>query len=147
MKHISGWVIWLPFFPRSTAARLSGLASPTSMVNDVLPPVPEPRTQNRRRVVVVGFGMVGLAFIEKLLNYDSKENGGNSYAVTIIGDESYVAYNRVGLTQYFSHRKLENLYLNPQGWYSSHEPGRLIYHTDTCVERIDSEQRKIHTNK
>ncbi|GLB33513.1 putative BFD-like [2Fe-2S] binding domain containing protein [Lyophyllum shimeji] len=117
------------------------------MVNADFPQDPEPARQHRRRVVVVGFGMVGVAFVEKLLNYDSKENGGNSYVVTIIGDEPCVAYNRVGLTQYFSHRKIENLYLNSEEWYSSHVSGRLVYQTDSLVEQINSEERKIHTNK
>lgn len=40
----------------------------------------------------------------------------NEYSITIIGEEPYLAYNRVGLTSFFDHRKIENLYLNPEEW-------------------------------
>lgn len=40
------------------------------------------------------------------------------YDVVVIGEESHLAYNRVGLTSYFQHRKVENLYLNPREWVS-----------------------------
>ena len=38
------------------------------------------------------------------------------YDIVVIGEESHLAYNRVGLTSFFQHRKVENLYLNPQEW-------------------------------
>jgi nitrite reductase (NAD(P)H) len=34
----------------------------------------------------------------------------------VVGEEKHVAYNRVGLTTFFEHRKVENLYLNPLEW-------------------------------
>lgn len=34
----------------------------------------------------------------------------------MLGDEPHLAYNRVGLTSFFNHRKIENLYLNPAEW-------------------------------
>lgn len=40
------------------------------------------------------------------------------YDVVVIGEEPHLAYNRVGLTSFFQHRKAENLYLNPQDWVS-----------------------------
>jgi NAD(P)H-nitrite reductase large subunit len=36
--------------------------------------------------------------------------------IIVIGEESHLAYNRVGLTSFFAHRKVENLYLNPKEW-------------------------------
>jgi NAD(P)H-nitrite reductase large subunit len=50
---------------------------------------------------------------EKLLKLDSRSR---EYNITVIGEEPHVAYNRVGLTTYFDHRKVENLYLNPVTW-------------------------------
>ena len=38
------------------------------------------------------------------------------YDVVVIGEEPHLAYNRVGLTSFFQHRKAENLYLNPREW-------------------------------
>ena len=54
------------------------------------------------------------------------------YDVVVIGEEPHMAYNRVGLTSFFQHRKAENLYLNPQDWVSqcvlycsNYEKGKL----------------------
>jgi nitrite reductase (NAD(P)H) len=79
-------------------------------------PEPEPA---RKRAVVVGLGMVGIAFIEKLLKYDL-QGGRDEWEIIAFGEEPHIAYNRVGLTQYFTNRSLEALYLNPLDWYSSH---------------------------
>ena len=50
---------------------------------------------------------------EKLLKMDAKRR---EYDVVVIGEESHLAYNRVGLSSFFQHRKVENLYLNPREW-------------------------------
>lgn len=50
---------------------------------------------------------------EKLLKYDARER---QYSITVLGEESHLAYNRVGLTSFFEHRKVENLYLNSADW-------------------------------
>jgi hypothetical protein len=54
-----------------------------------------------------------LSSSEKLLKLDAKTR---EYDVVVIGEEPHVAYNRVGLTSFFQHRKVENLYLNPLDW-------------------------------
>lgn len=41
------------------------------------------------------------------------------YDIIVIGEEAHLAYNRVGLTSFFQHRKVENLYLNPKEWVGS----------------------------
>lgn len=38
------------------------------------------------------------------------------YEMMVIGEEAHVAYNRVGLTDFFETRKIEDLYLNPAEW-------------------------------
>lgn len=77
-----------------------------------------PNGTSRKRVVVVGLGMVGIAFIEKLMKLDVKRR---EYDIVVIGEEPHLAYNRVGLTSYFQHREVENLYLNPKEWVSLRE--------------------------
>ena len=47
------------------------------------------------------------------------------YDIVVIGEESHLAYNRVGLTSFFQHRKAENLYLNPHEWVSEAWPPRV----------------------
>ena len=57
---------------------------------------------------------------EKLLKLDARVR---EYDIVVVGEEPHVAYNRVGLTSYFDHRKVENLYLNPLTWVRrSREP-------------------------
>lgn len=50
---------------------------------------------------------------EKLLKLDAKRR---EYSIIVIGEESHLAYNRVGLTSFFQHQKVENLYLNSKDW-------------------------------
>ena len=52
----------------------------------------------RKKVVVVGLGMVGVAFVEKLIAKDKKRQ---EYKIVVLGEEKHVAYNRVGLTSFF----------------------------------------------
>jgi hypothetical protein len=50
---------------------------------------------------------------EKILKLDARSR---EYDITVIGEEAHLAYNRVGLTSFFEHRKIENLYLNSEDW-------------------------------
>lgn len=50
---------------------------------------------------------------EKLMKLDVKRR---EYDIVVIGEEPFLAYNRVGLTSYFQHQIAENLYLNPEKW-------------------------------
>lgn len=103
-----------------------------------------PKDTKRKRVVVVGLGMVGVAFIEKLMKLDVKRR---EYDVIVIGEEPHLAYNRVGLTSFFQHREVENLYLNPASWYASMPEGSLNYHLNTLVTSIDTEKKTVETSK
>ncbi|EMC96479.1 hypothetical protein BAUCODRAFT_476493 [Baudoinia panamericana UAMH 10762] len=103
--------------------------------------IPEPT--KRKRIVVVGLGMVGIAFIEKLMKLDVKRR---EYDIIVIGEEPHLAYNRVGLTSFFQHREVENLYLNPASWYASMPEGSLNYHLNTMVTSIDSEKKTVETS-
>lgn len=53
---------------------------------------------------------------EKIVKQDAERR---NYDIVVIGEESHVAYNRVGLSSFFEHRKIEDLYLNPKEWVSS----------------------------
>jgi nitrite reductase (NAD(P)H) len=61
------------------------------------------------------------------------------YDIIVIGEEGHLAYNRVGLTSFFQHRKVENLYLNPREWVSLSTPMKsrasLTTHTVLCLPR------------
>jgi nitrite reductase (NAD(P)H) len=65
------------------------------------------------------------------------------YDITVIGEEPHLAYNRVGLTSFFQHRKVENLYLNPKDWYHNTLPGALNYFVNTRVTALNPEQKTV----
>lgn len=102
--------------------------------------------KSKKRAVVVGLGMVGIAFIEKLLKYDL-EGGCDEWQVVVFGEEPHLAYNRVGLTQYFTNRSIDSLYLNPTEWYKSHENRKLQYHLSDPVLAIDAGTNIVKTEK
>ena len=88
-----------------------------------------------KRIIVVGFGMVGIAFIEKLLNYDEDAK---EWSILVLGEEPHLAYNRVELTNYFTHRSIPKLYLQPAEWYDSQQvKGALSYRLSMRVSLID----------
>ncbi|ORX93796.1 hypothetical protein BCR34DRAFT_580314 [Clohesyomyces aquaticus] len=97
---------------------------------------------NRKKIVVVGLGMVAISFIEKLLKLDAKRR---EYDIIVIGEEPHLAYNRVGLSSYFQHRDVERLYMNPAEWYASTPTGSLSYHLNTTVTGIYSENKLVTT--
>ncbi|KFY20612.1 hypothetical protein V491_03577 [Pseudogymnoascus sp. VKM F-3775] len=97
----------------------------------------------RKKIVIVGLGMVGLSFIEKIIKLDAKRR---QYDIVVIGEEPHVAYNRVGLTSFFEHREVEQLYLNPKEWYGSFEDGSLNYHLNTRVEEVLPDQKTVRTS-
>lgn len=101
--------------------------------------------RTKKRIAVIGFGMVGVAFVEKLLKYDV-QGGRDEWEITIFGEEPHLAYNRVGLTQYLRHRSIESLQLNPLSWYSSHA-AKLHYHLSDGVIAIDATEKIITTMK
>nr|OQO29816.1 Nitrite reductase [NAD(P)H] [Rachicladosporium sp. CCFEE 5018] len=103
-----------------------------------------PHNTDRKQIIVVGLGMVGISFIEKLMKLDVKRR---EYDILVIGEEKHLAYNRVGLTSFFQHREVENLYLNPHSWYASMPEGSLSYYLNTLVTTIDSEKKTVETSQ
>ncbi|KAJ7512051.1 nitrite reductase [Mycena galericulata] len=98
---------------------------------------------DREVIFVAGLGMVGIAFIEKLLNLDVQKK----YFVVTCGEEQHFAYNRVGLTEYFEHRNVENLYLNPPSWYAEQQPDSFRYFLSETVTSVSPETHLVHTSK
>ncbi|KAF8491117.1 nitrite reductase [Gautieria morchelliformis] len=99
--------------------------------------------KGRKTLAVVGLGMVGIAFIEKLLDLDDR----GRYRIVTCGEESYLAYNRVGLTDYFQHRSVEKLYLNKPEWYAAQNPDRFLLHLNEQVTSIDPDAHLVTTSE
>ncbi|KAJ5771282.1 uncharacterized protein N7511_003333 [Penicillium nucicola] len=96
----------------------------------------------REKIVVVGLGMVAISFIEKVIKQDTDRK----YDIVVIGEESHVAYNRVGLSTFFEHRKIEDLYLNPKEWYDSFQERAFDHHLNTRVTEINPANKTVQTS-
>lgn len=57
------------------------------------------------------------------------------------------AYNRVGLTEYFQHRNVSDLYLNSPSWYASQLPDRFAFSTGEKVIEIDPDNKNVFTSE
>ena len=68
---------------------------------------------HRKTVVVIGHGMVGHRFCEKMIALDREQD----YRLVTFCEESRAAYDRVGLSGFFTHRDAEQLMLARMDWY------------------------------
>jgi nitrite reductase (NADH) large subunit len=93
-----------------------------------------------KRIIVVGNGMVGYKFCEKL------RKQGVAAEVIVYGEEPRPAYDRVHLTSFFSGKTAEDLLMAPASWYDEHH---IVLHTGELVTDIDRQQKTIttHTGK
>lgn len=102
---------------------------------------PEPRTSvatATQTIVVIGNGMVGLRFMEKLIAADPDRR----YKLVTFCEEPRAAYDRVGLTSFFAHRDAEKLLLARKEWYL--DQGVELYLGDRA-DFIDRDQRIVRS--
>jgi nitrite reductase (NADH) large subunit len=90
-----------------------------------------------KRVIVVGNGMVGYKFCEKL-RAQSKE-----IEIIVYGEEPRPAYDRVHLSSYFSGTTAEELLMAPASWYVENN---IKLYTSELVTEIDRANKKIKTH-
>lgn len=73
-------------------------------------------TGARKTAVVIGNGLVGHRFCERLVELDA----GTDYRIVTFCEEPRPAYDRVQLTSYFEHRDPERLAVARIDWYREH---------------------------
>jgi nitrite reductase (NADH) large subunit len=69
----------------------------------------------RQKLVVIGNGMVGFKFLDKLTS------SSHNFDITVLCEEVRPAYDRVHLSSYFSNKSAESLSLAPLPWYSERD--------------------------
>ncbi len=94
----------------------------------------------KKTVVVIGNGMVGQRFCEKLVEFDTR----HEFRIVTFCEEPRAAYDRVGLTSFFAHRDAEKLMMARQDWYA--ENGVQLHLGDRACE-IDRETKTIRSVK
>jgi len=86
----------------------------------------------KKTVVVVGNGMVGYKFCEKLITKSSHFN------LIVFGEEPRHAYDRVHLSEYYAGKSSEDLSLSTLEWYPDH--GIQLYLGDPVQEIVPSKK-------
>ncbi|KIC89247.1 nitrite reductase large subunit NirB [Flavihumibacter sp. ZG627] len=92
------------------------------------------------RIVIIGNGMVGYKCCEKMV----ARMAPGSMEITVFGEESRPAYDRVHLSAYFAGKTAEDLTLATADWYA--ENGITLYLSDP-VTRIDREVRMVYSHQ
>jgi len=97
-------------------------------------------SEHKQTIVVIGNGMVGHRFCEKLVEFDTE----NRYRIVTFCEEPRAAYDRVGLTSFFAHRDAEKLMIARLEWY---EENNIDIHIGDAATVIDRDQQIVTSNK
>jgi nitrite reductase (NADH) large subunit len=89
-------------------------------------------------IVVVGNGMVGYKFCEKLIAKSSHFN------IIVFGEESLMAYDRVHLSEYFNGKSANDLSLSTASWYTDNG---IKLHLNDPVQEINRSEKTVHSLK
>lgn len=92
-----------------------------------------------KKVVVIGNGMVGYKFCEKL----RAKTDAAQIAITVYGEEPLPAYDRVHLSEYFETQSAEKLLMAPRLWY---EEQGITLKTTQLVTKINRHLQEIETH-
>ena len=87
-------------------------------------------------VVVIGNGMVGYKFCEKLVNKTSNFN------IVVFGEEPRPAYDRVHLSEYFNGKSAEQLSMSSGSWYADND---ITLHLADPVQEINRTNKTVHS--
>jgi len=92
----------------------------------------------RRRLIVIGNGMVGQRLLEKLVAAEHQP-----FHITVLCEEPRPAYDRVALSSFFSGRSAEDLSLVPAGFFEQHG---ITLRLGERAASIDRERREVTTS-
>ncbi|MDI1448731.1 FAD-dependent oxidoreductase [Polyangium sp. 6x1] len=89
-------------------------------------------------LVIIGNGMVGWKLCQRMVEYGANEE----IRIVVFGEESFAAYDRVHLTDYFAGRPLSTFPLAPENWYQ--QSGIELFLGDPIVE-VDRDQSVVRS--
>lgn len=91
------------------------------------------------KIVVIGNGMVGYKFCEKLI---SKANG-LQFELAVFGEEIRSAYDRVHLSEFVSGKSANDLSLASLDWYAKNN---IRLHLGDPIQSIDGKNKTVHSH-
>jgi nitrite reductase (NADH) large subunit len=89
-------------------------------------------------IVIVGNGMVGYKFCEKLVSRSAQFN------IIVFGEEPRIAYDRVHLSEYFNGKSADDLSLSCSSWYADNG---IALHLDDPIQEINRIDKTVHSLK
>jgi len=87
-------------------------------------------------IIVVGNGMVGYKFCEKLVARSS------DFRIIVFGEEPRPAYDRVHLSEYFNGKSADDLSLSTNTWYPEHD---ILLHLGDPILEINRSSKTVHS--
>ena len=93
-----------------------------------------------KKIIVVGNGMVGYKFCEKLVASSESKN----FKITVFGEEPRPAYDRVHLSEFFENQDAKALEMAPAAWYKENNIDLIV---DEKVDNIFRLTKTIITAK
>lgn len=91
------------------------------------------------RILVIGNGMVGYKFCEKLVALQLPQ-----LELTVFGEEILPAYDRVHLSEYFAGKTAYDLSMAPVQWYADNN---ITLHIGDPILQIDREKKSVTSFK
>ncbi|MEO6229498.1 MAG: nitrite reductase large subunit NirB [Ferruginibacter sp.] len=88
------------------------------------------------KIVIIGNGMVGYKFCEKLISRNSTTN----FELVVFGEEVRPAYDRVHLSEFFAGKSAEDLSLAGTDWYLANN---IRLHLGDPVKSIDRSAKTV----
>ncbi|MDJ1479206.1 nitrite reductase large subunit NirB [Cytophagaceae bacterium YF14B1] len=92
----------------------------------------------RKKIVVVGNGMVGYKFCEKL----TARMQPDQFEIVVFGEEPRHAYDRVHLSEYFAGKTADDLSMSTLEWYAEKN---IRLHLSDPVQQIDRNEKTVHS--
>lgn len=93
----------------------------------------------KQQLLLIGHGMVGQRYLESLVAQGGREH----FDITVLCAEPLPAYDRVGLTSYFTGKTADDLSLVPEGFFAEHD---ITLKLNTKADVIDRVARTVTTN-
>jgi nitrite reductase (NADH) large subunit len=94
--------------------------------------------KNKKNIVIIGNGMVGYKFCEKIIAKSDDFN------LIVFGEEPRRAYDRVHLSEYFNGKTAEDLSMSPANWY---QENHITLHLSDPILEINRQNKTVHSQK
>ena len=98
----------------------------------------------KKNIIIIGNGMVGYKFCERLNEKLKKENLNEKYNIVVFAEELIPAYDRVHLSQYITNKNAEKLSLASPDWYKER---KITLNLGDKIIDIDRKNKVVYSEK